>query len=259
MPAFGDDVRMDRVPWTRYRDRVAAGALAIVPCGATEQHGPHLPLGVDQLLAAATAVDVARALVAQGRDCLVTPTLSFGYKSQAKMGGGQCFCGTTSLDASTLIHQVRDVLRELHRHGHRRVVILNGHYENQLITMEGIDLARREHPDLTVLRLEYWDFTPMATLAEIFPEGFPGYALEHAAVLETSLMLHHHPDLVDLSAIPSDGPADFPPYDLHPQPEGFVPLSGVLSSAKNARVEYGTRLAADYAKLIAEAVAKVFP
>jgi creatinine amidohydrolase len=251
-------VRMAEIPWTTYRDRVAKGAVVIVPCGATEQHGPHLPLGVDHLLSAATAADVASELLSRGTDCLVAPALAYGYKSQAKMGGGQRFPGTTSLDAHTLALQLCDVLRELFRHGVRNAVVLNGHYENQIITMEGIDLARREHPELTVMRLEYWDFTPEATLQRIFPAGFPGYALEHAAVLETSLMLHHHPELVDLSAIPSDLPAEFPPYDMHPQTATCVPPSGVLSSARDAKVEYGTLLAADYATLIADAIADVF-
>jgi creatinine amidohydrolase len=93
------------------------------------------------------------------------------------------------------------------------MVLINGHYENMMFTIEGIDLALRELrydgiTDLEILRLEYWDFTRPETLEKVFPEGFPGYALEHAAVMETSLMLHLHPDLVDLAALPdrSDRP-----------------------------------------------------
>jgi creatinine amidohydrolase len=247
------------IPWTTYARRIADGAVVVLPVGAVEQHGPHLPLGVDHLLAAAVAADVARTLATRGRDALVAPVLAYGYKSQARMGGGQRFPGTTSLDASTLIGQIRDILRELHQHGCRRVVLLNGHYENQLFTSEGIDLARREHPDLVAMRLEYWDFTPAKTLAHIFPNGFPGYALEHAAVLETSLMLHYHPALVDVDAIPDQAAAVFPPWDIFPQPDGLVPSAGVLSPAHAAQAAFGALLAQDYATTIATAVVEAFP
>src|SRR6218665_2789043 len=52
------------------------------------------------------------------------------------------------------------------------------------------DAPPEPQPALQVMRLEYWDFLTAATLADVFPDGFPGFALEHAAVIETSLMLH---------------------------------------------------------------------
>jgi creatinine amidohydrolase len=249
---------MDELSWVAYQKRIAKGAVIILPTGATEQHGPHLPMGTDAMLAAAIADAVAQEVGA-----LVAPTLPFGYKSQPKMGGGNHFCGTTSLDADTLAHVLRDVLREFARHGARRVVLLNGHYENMMFTIEGIDLALRELrydgiTDMTILRLEYWDFTRPETLAQVFPDGFPGYALEHAAVMETSLMLHFHPDLVDLSAVPDDQPADFPPYDLYPTRTAWVPCSGVLSPAGGGSAEKGALLASDYIGGVAAAIRKEF-
>ena len=198
-------VHMNRMSWTHYRDRIARDRPPVfLPVGALEQHGPHLPLGTDALLASAIAADAA-ALVGG----IVAPALSYGYKSQPKCGGGQHFCGTTSVDAATLIGQVRDAVREFVRHGVERLVLVNGHYENQWFLIEGIDLGLRDaaaggnKSPLTVMRLEYWDFCTEETLAAIFPQGFPGFALEHAAVIETSLMLHFHPDLVELDHPPS--------------------------------------------------------
>ncbi len=87
-------VRMDQLSWVEYARRVREQSpVVFLPCGATEQHGPHLPLGTDALLASALCEDVARQV-----DGLVAPALSYGYKSQPKCGGGQHFCGTTSLD-----------------------------------------------------------------------------------------------------------------------------------------------------------------
>ena len=236
-------VHMDQLSWVDYERRVREGAVVFLPCGATEQHGPHLPLGTDALLASAISADVAARVGG-----LVAPALSYGYKSQPKCGGGQHFCGTTSLDGATLSALVRDAVREFHRHGVRRLVLVLGHYENQWFVAEGIQLALRDlGPDagLEVMRLEHWDFCHEQTLTDIFPEGFPGFALEHAAVIETSLMLHFHPQLVALEKIPDDAPADFPPYDMYPTRTEWVPPSGVLSSARGSSAAKGQRLAHD--------------
>lgn len=251
-------VRMDQLSWVEYARRVREDATTVLlPCGATEQHGPHLPLGTDALLASAIAEDVAARIGA-----LVAPALSYGYKSQPKCGGGQHFCGTTSLDGQTLIALVRDTVREFARHGVTRLVLVDGHYENQWFLAEGIQLALRElgdgHP-LRVMRLEHWDFCSQATLDAVFPEGFPGFALEHAAVIETSLMLHYLPQLVRLELIPDDGPAEFPPYDVYPSRTEWVPASGVLSSARGADAAKGARMAADICAGIAAAIRTEFP
>lgn len=246
-------VWMNRLSWVDYAARLQSEQPPLfLPVGALEQHGPHLPLGTDGLLAAAVAADAA-AIVGG----LVAPTLSYGYKSQPKCGGGQHFCGTTSVDAATLIGSVRDAVREFARHGAERLVIVNGHYENQWFLIEGIDLGLRDlgpAARLQVMRLEYWDFLTETTLASAFPAGFPGFALEHAAVIETSLMLHYHPELVRLDLLPDDGPADFPPYDVYPTRQHWVPLSGVLSSAKGASAGKGAQMAAEVARRMAEAV-----
>src|SRR5579883_785281 len=196
-------VLMSSMSWVAYQERLQDdGLVLLLPCGALEQHGPHLPLGTDALLSAAIAQTVAEKV-----NGLVAPTLSYGYKSQPKSGGGQHFPGTTSLDGQSLSQIARDVIREFARHGVNHLVIVDGHYENQWFLTEGIDLAMRElgaSSPLRIMRLEYWDFCTEATLQKIFPDGFPGFALEHAAVIETSLMLHYYPDLVHLDLIPYD-------------------------------------------------------
>ena len=251
------ETSMNRLTWVEYQGRVREErAPVFLPVGALEQHGPHLPLGTDAMLAAAVAQGAAGETAG-----LAAPALAYGYKSQPKCGGGQHFPGTTSLDAQTLSHTVRDAVREFARHGVEKLVIVNGHYENQWFLIEGIDLAMRElggRTPLTIMRMEYWDFLTPATLARVFPDGFPGYALEHAAVIETSLMLHYHPELVRLDRIPSDPPADFPPYDIYPTRTQWVPPSGVLSSAKAATREKGSAMAAEVSTLIARAVRKEY-
>ena len=255
---MSDTVFMADLSWKTYAERVKQGVVMFLPLGATEQHGPHLPMSTDALTSAGISAGVAREVGG-----LVAPTVNFGYKSQPRMGGGQDFVGTTSLDATTFAAVLRDVIRDLARHGIRKLVVLNGHYENMMFSIEGIDLARRELrydgiEDMKIMRLEYWDFTRPETLAELFPEGFPGYALEHAAVMETGMMLHLHPELVDMSQLPDEPAAEFPPYDIYPTRPEWVPCSGVLSPPKGASAEKGKLLFDDYVVGISAAVRQEF-
>lgn len=251
------EVMMDRISWVEYQRRMNDDApVLFLPCGSLEQHGPHLPLGVDAMLSTAVAKDAAKLV-----NGLVAPALSYGYKSQCRCGGGQHFPGTTSLDGDHLSQMVRDVIREFYRHGARAVVLVDGHYENQWFLIEGIDLALRDlGPDhgMTIMRVEYWDFCSEEVLDQVFPNGFPGFALEHAAIMETSLMLHYFPDLVWLDKLPDDGPAEFPAYDTYPPHTEWVPPSGALSTARGASAESGALLAENVRDGLVEAVKNEF-
>jgi len=248
---------MGSLSWIEYQQRLQdENAIVFIPCGALEQHGPHLPLGTDALLSTAVAESAA-----EKTHGIVAPALSYGYKSQPKSGGGQHFKGTTSLDGNSLSQLIRDVVRELSRQGANQIVIVNGHYENQWFLTEGIDLALRDvgiHSSLRVMRLEYWDFLDSEILDTVFPEGFPGFALEHAAVIETSLMLHYYANLVRIDLIPDVPPAEFPAYDTFPLRPEWVHPSGVLSSAKAASAEKGALMADYIANSIAAAVQQEF-
>jgi creatinine amidohydrolase len=255
---MADSVFMAELSWPEYRAKVAAGVVLLLPLGATEQHGPHMAMNVDVVLPTAVCEGVARRLGG-----LVAPTLPYGYKSQPRSGGGEAFPGTTSLDANTFALVVRDIIRGLGRDGVRRLVVVNGHFENTWPTVEGVDLGLRELrrdgiADMQLMRLEYWDFVRRATLDRLFPDGFPGTELEHASLLETSLMLLLRPDLVAMEKVPDDGPAKFPTYDRHPVPDGFVPTSGVLARAERASAEKGQWLIDDHVELIAAAVRAEF-
>lgn len=251
-------VMMAELPWTAYARRVAEGAPVIVPVGSTEQHAPHLPLGCDAMIVTEMARRAARCVGA-----LVAPTLSYGYKSQPKSGGGNHFAGTTSFDGETLICAIRDILRELARHGVRRIVVLDGHFENSMFLAEGIDLALRDLKawgieGVKVMKMLYCETVKQQTLDLMFPDGFPGMALEHAANIETSLMLHLFPHLVDREVIPSDPPHDFPIYDIYPTPQGHVRSTGVLSTAAFATAEFGKLLAAEFEELLSTSIARAF-
>jgi creatinine amidohydrolase len=252
-------VMMAEMTWPEYQRRIQhEGAIVFLPLGATEQHGPHMTMGVDHMLPTAVARSVAERVGG-----IVAPAVAYGYKSQPKSGGGNHFVGTTSLSGATVSAIVSDIIAEFGRHEANKVVVVNGHYENTMFTVEGIDLAlRRLHASgnkkMKVMRLDYFEFTTQATLQNVFPDGFPGWALEHAAVFETSLMLHFYPECVNMAKLANDPPAKFPPYDVYPTDIAWVPPSGVLSPAHGASAEKGRLMAEEYAERIAEAVRREF-
>lgn len=254
-----DSVFLAELSWPQFAEKVKAGAPVFLPLGTTEQHGPHLPLNVDVVLPTGVCERVAREVGG-----LVAPTIAYGYKSMPRSGGGEVFPGTLSLDANTFSLVVRDVIRALGHHGVRRLVVVNGHFENSWPSVEGLDLALRELrrdgiADMQLMRLEYWDFVHRATLDRLFPDGFPGTELEHASLLETSLMLVMRPELVEMDKVPSDGPAKFPTYDFFPVPKDYgLPPSGVLADARGSSAEKGNWILSDHVALIARAVRKEF-
>lgn len=254
-------VKMAELTWTEYRRRLETDApVVLLPTGSVEQHGPHLPLSTDTLIPQAIAERVARELGG-----IVATPFAYGYKSQPKSGGGNHFCGTTSLDGATYSAMLRDVIREFARHGVRKLAIVDGHYENAMFLVEGIDLALRELryagiEDMRIVKLGYWEFIDQATEEALFPDGLLSWALEHGAVMETSVMLHLHPDLVHAELIPDHPPAQFPLYDVYPTDTRPIPPDGVLSSAAGASAEKGAivvrQIVPDIVRALTEAFAE---
>lgn len=245
--------------WREYHRRIRDGRVPVfLPLGALEQHGPHMSMDVDVLLPTRMSM-----LAAERVGGLVAPPVTYGCKSQVKSGGGNHMPGTASLDGATMIHVVRDVVCEFARHGARKIVAMNGHFENAMFLAEGVDIALRDLRrdgvrDLRVMALSYWDFIGDDAVARLYPEGFPGWALEHGGVLETSMMLHLHPERVNMDAVEDHPPARFPPYDIFPPNLAWTPPSGTLSSPKNATREKGELIVKVSGDGIHEAVASEF-
>lgn len=253
-------MRLGELTWYELDALVKAGPpILLLPTGSLEQHGPHLPLSTDTLLPLAVADQVAAQIGA-----LVAPPLPYGYKSQPKSGGGNHFPGCASLDAATYIHLVRDLICDFARHGLTRIVLFDGHMENQWFLTEAADLALRALraegiEGVKVIKLGYWSYINAATEAVLFPEGLLSWELEHAAVMETSAMLHLAPHLVRKDLIPDGPPADFPHYDVYPFDTGPIPPTGVLSSAASATAAKGDAVLNQVVPDIAAALTAAWP
>jgi creatinine amidohydrolase len=237
----------EHMTWVEYQEAVKK--IVILPLGAFEQHGPHLPLNVDVVIPSRLAECAAEQL-----EGMVLPAINYGYKSQPTSGGGPLFPGTTSLDGETLIHLILDILRDTYRHGGRKFLLLNGHYENMAFATEAVDLFLREAKDARLVILAWWDIVSEKLVKEIWAEaGFPGWDTEHASIAETSLMLYFTPEHVRVDKIVDDQSERTPPYAIFPPPADIVPKSGVLYKATYASQAKGEMLA----KEITESIVRI--
>jgi creatinine amidohydrolase len=226
---------VEHMTWEEYGQEVGR-RIIILPVGSLEQHGPHLPLNTDVVIPRRLAMMAAEEL-----EAMMLPPIAYGYKSQ---GGGQLFPGTTSLDGTTLINLTLDILRETYRHGGRRFLVLNGHYENVAFVTEAVELFLRDADDARVVILSWWDQVSDEMVDELFAEaGFPGWDMEHAALTETSLMQYFAPELVREDKIIDDQSERKPTYSIFPPPDDIIPKSGVLYKATYASREKGEKLA----------------
>lgn len=246
-------VLLNEITWPQYQQKIQDNKTLIIPIGATEQHGPHLPLGVDAMLAKAFGIALAERI-----DAVVAPTLNYGYKSLPMSGGGPFFPGTIDLNGNTLIQLIKDVVNEFARDGWKKIVIFNCHYENEAFVLEGADLATKEHGfSAQIFIINWWDNLDQHIVEEVFDSiPFPGWALEHAAITETSLMMHFHPNLVHEDKIPDDKIEETLSFHSYPPLKDVIPASGCLSTSRSSSAAKG-KLIVD--NVLANLTSKVIP
>jgi creatinine amidohydrolase len=245
---------LDEMTWQEVRDAAGAGLPAVLAVGSTEQHGPHLPLATDTILPVGVALAAAEQV-----PLVVAPPVRFGARSRALSGGGETFPGTLSLRGATLVATISEVLMALARSGFTRLVLQNWHYENAGYLWEAADLAVERHPDVRVLVVESpMPPLPPAELEALFPGGFPGWDVEHASIMETSMMMALRPELVLEDRIVDDEAARHPSWDVVPAPQDFIPASGVLWHPSVSTPELGHRFVEIAARYLAEAIGTEF-
>jgi creatinine amidohydrolase len=235
--------------------KAATGLPVVVAVGSTEQHGPHLPVSADW------AIPQAMLRAAQSvRPFVLGPALRLGYRSRPASGGGQQFPGTLSLRATTFMAVIEDLLDELIRTGFTKIVIYNWHFENANFVYEPAFLVSGRHPGVKILVVENGlpDFS-QEDLRTLFPDGFPGLALEHAAVIETSLFEYLCPATVRMDKIGTDSPARQAPYDILPIDPSLSTASGSLSDAKPASADKGKLLTSRIVDYVTGIIDAEFP
>ena len=176
------EYRYEKLTWPEINDAVELGKVCVVPCGAVEQHGPHLPLDVDIICPTEIARGAGRIVPEK---MLVLPTVCYGYT-----GHVMDFPGTINNDFEHFMHHVLDITKSLAYHGFKKILLLNGHGSN----MPNLDLVARRtnlETDAECILAGWWnlltvdkDFLPRWRQSK-----FPG-GCAHACEMETSLYLY---------------------------------------------------------------------
>jgi creatinine amidohydrolase len=162
------------------------GAVAFLPTGATEAHGPHLPLSTDVIIAETAAARAARRVRREGHEAIVLPSLAYAVTEFAADFGG-----TISLPIDTARALVRDVIRGASRAGFAGIVVCNAHLEPG--NVEALREAVREAAEGGV-RVCFPDVTKRPHALRLGEEFKSGAC--HAGSYETSLVLAADPFLV---------------------------------------------------------------
>jgi creatinine amidohydrolase len=185
---------------------IAADTLVVLPLGATEQHGPHLPAGTDFL----TIDHLAREAAARASaeiPVIVTPPLPFGSSDHHLIFGA-----TLSLGTETYYRVLTDLLRSLATDGFRRIFLLNGHGGNHELAELAVRDVARELP-IHAAAGSYWT---IAWDALIEVQAHLGCRLPgHAGVFETSMVLSLRPELVASERPHRDYGRDTDPRTFH--------------------------------------------
>jgi creatinine amidohydrolase len=175
--------------WPEVRDALRSGkqVIAILPCGATEAHGPHLPLNTDVIISKGMAAHAVPALAERGYVAAVLPPLAY-----MPAGYAEAFPGTITVSASTAKALMIDIASSLKAQGFACLALANSHFDPANVSM-----LREASKEIHALGLPvaFPDFTRRA-LAQTLTAEFQSGAC-HAGQYETSLIMAARPDLVN--------------------------------------------------------------
>ncbi len=229
-------VWMHELSWDKVEAYLKTDDVALVPIGATEQHGLHAPLMLDTGWAIKVSEEAA-----QLAGCLVTPPLHFGWSS-----GHMAYPGCIGLRAETLTAVAMDIAHSLLHQGFRRIVFVNG---NRVANLPPLEIAAVK------LRVETGAAVAVADCGLLAREevaalcdGAPG-AIGHVGETETSMILAYWPELVDFSRAPGGFVPAVPPREsgrlrrghgnIDPRLDGdsvfFTPTPGEFRARTEAR------------------------
>jgi creatinine amidohydrolase len=225
------------------------GALAILPAGSLEQHGPHLPVITDTASASAAAIAAAR-LVANDVPVAVLPGLWLGLSEHHLPFGG-----TISVDYAAYRAILESIVRSLRAIGFARLLIVNGHGGN----IDPLAVASRELAvayDFPIVATTPW-FLAREKLAPIFEVDT---GAKHACEGETSVMMAIAGDIVKKDKLDEamqqaparvDAPAGFSRFYSFSE---RAPVTGTWGDPRSATAEKGARFLAVQAEALAEAI-----
>jgi len=223
--------RFDELVGFEIADAATRYALALLPTGSLEYHGPHNPLGTDSIIISGIAERVAARAGA-----LLFPTVRF-TNCPAHTAH---FRGTLTIRPEVMTLYFEDILRSILHLGFRKVFVLNGHDGNIGPARGAVSSVAHEFPDAALMFASWWEFVSGEEMKQLglFHQSNGGHG--HGGPLETSVVAAFRPDLVRLDkAHDLPEPPDFAdgrPYYLEKDSaEGWPGYSGRVSEASPER------------------------
>ncbi|WP_315837619.1 creatininase family protein [Bradyrhizobium prioriisuperbiae] len=245
---------MAEINWSRLnaqalRALAAQDAVVLLPVGSTEQHGPHLPTGVDDMLVTAVCRRTAQLLLSD-IPVVVAPTVWCGLADHHLSFGG-----TFSLSLQTYHALLRDLCRSILNAGFRKVVLVNGHAGN-IAGLAAISADLTRELNVPIATVTYFMVAPneIASLLE------DQKGLMHACEAETSMMMVVAPELIDMARCSeAQGPSFDVAASLLPTLRRFIPFdevtsSGVAGDARRSSSLKGEALLGACASALAESL-----
>lgn len=221
--------------------------LAVLPWGATEPHNFHLPYMTDCILSHDIALDAAKQFLKKGIRCMILPPVPFGSQNPGQRELPFCIHARYETQRAIL----GDIVVSLHTQGIRKLVVINGHGGNNFKNMLR-DLSA-DFPDFLIAVADWFGI--------VSPKAYFEAAIDdHAGETETSVMMHYHPELINLEEA-GDGISH--PFAIPALNEkiAWVPrhwdkasVDSGIGNPEKSTAEKGER----YAKAVVEKLTKLF-
>lgn len=233
------EFRLDRMTTLAAESAISAAGVALIPVGATEQHGPNLDLGIDWRVAEELASLIARR---SAPHAVVAPPLPYGLS-----GHHLAFPGTVHVSASTFSAVIKDVARSLQRHGIDKVVFVNGHRGNENIL--GVLVTELTYDLGIEAASSFW----MTQAADVIGEHKQTRRWGHGCEIETSVALALDPALVAEDVAAGDLIEEYGAFEDNYEPFALTTARSFASRTRNGVFGDATLASADIGQEIVEA------
>lgn len=201
---------LGRMSWKEIEQILPLNPVLLIPIGSVEQHGQHLPVNADSMVA-----DFVARRVAEASDAYLVPPITYGY---SPLFGG--FPGTISLRPETVTAVVRDVCESLYGQGFRRFIFVNNHGGNQPSCEQVARNLKAEH-GLIIGNIYPWN-VGYAVMRDAYPD--PSAVYGHGGEPETSAMLAMFPDDVRTDLMAGRDPVTSGPFT--PRRDNLIEVPG---------------------------------
>ncbi|MFF0546718.1 MULTISPECIES: creatininase family protein [Nocardia] len=242
---------LTEMTWHDFDTRRQRG-LVVLPIGAVEPHGPHLPLGADTMIS-----DYFAQRLAADLDATIAPSIGYGVATPPQRLGG-VFPGVLAVTGSTFTLLVTEILTALAEHGARQVVIVNSAIDNLSFLCEAARIVTTAFGDARIMIVAWWDVVGEPFRNALAAEtGVARTDDHHAGMVESSLTMHIAPAATRAGLAATDpvvSTARRFSYDVFPLPPDAATGSGIVYTAHKASAEIGARVADQVAREMAAAV-----